>query len=614
MTETQSYDVIVCGAGPVGLFMAFQLVQLGHSVYILDKKSGPTDQSRAFLLTPRTMEILQHHGIAYRILQQSLSTRGGYMCLNGQTIGTAFFQEVDTVFPQLTMLGQSSVETIFVEELAKLNQSVAWNTSMEKYEQQPDQVVVHITLPDGTTQVINAKYLVGADGSHSRVRKLDPTWTYEGNRIRSKFALADLEFEGPDVKTYRDFQCVFYAAQGCILLPLPHHGDPDHATIRMVVNFGNYEVDNDDQVTYGVDNQTGELTLEEAKRVFIERTGGHLKMNVVKATWLSYFGVNERIANGFRRGRAFLMGGKVPPDQKSEKFCIAYVSSFLDACHCHSPAGGQGMNIGLQDANNLAWKLSLALKGQAADVEKLLDSYSEERVPMVKEVMETAGAITRVGFNDNIFASALRYIVISAAFKIPQARNMFVNRLMQINFRLPESPVISKKPVPALIAPGEFIKETAPMIQRLVSQQVTRRTLYEILEQQPGSHTALWVMTRRSEQDEPAAELTQAFLQRVDKLGGCRPLVIQNGSHYTSFFSSTDNHQDAYWLDTHTFTNTTSLSHRLGVPALLEKHTQHVPPVVLVLLRPDRYVAYTGTVANDEQLKDAFTFIDAYLQ
>ncbi|KAI8062625.1 FAD binding domain-containing protein [Gongronella butleri] len=594
MSKHTAADVVVCGAGPVGLFLAYQLTKHGHSVYIFDKKPGPTDQSRAFLITPRTLEILHQYGVAYRPLQESLSTRGAFMNLDGHEIGRAYFTDVDTLFPQLTLLAQSSLETMLVDELAKLHCTVHWDTTLESYEQHDDHVNVTVSVADGTKATATGAFLVGADGSHSRVRKQDPSWTYKGNRIRSKFALADLELDGPSVKDLRDYQCIFYGVDGgAIFLPLPHKGEPERMTVRMVVNFGDYVTDNEDTVNHGVrDDQEDVLTMEDATRLLKERTGNQLDVTVTKAPWLTYFSVNERMANGFRRGRVFLVG---------------------DACHCHSPAGGQGMNIGLHDANNLAWKLSLVLNGHASDVEKLLESYSTEREPMVKEVLQLTGATTRMAFNSSKIVAFLRFVALSIAFRMSFFRNMFTSRLMQINYRLGASPILSNSSTSSLIAAGEYIRESDTLTHRLVAEQLTRKTLYQILGELPGRHVAVWVLARAAHQDEPPQALTDAFLQRINDYKSCAPLVIQNSGHYTGFFKSTASSTDAYWIDPHALTSPHSLTSRLGVAAAIGKTSARVPPAALVLIRPDHYIAYSGNVASDTDLDTAFAFFDTYL-
>ncbi|KAI8329694.1 FAD binding domain-containing protein [Chlamydoabsidia padenii] len=594
----QIVDIIVNGAGPVGLFLAYLLIKAGHSVYLLDKKDGPTEQSRAFNITPRSLEILQHYGLAHRILQQALNIRGALLYVNGSNIGETFFEEVDCVFPQLTSLGQSNVERIFMEEIEKLQGKIEWKTELVGYEQLGDHVVARVKNGDSDTKEISAKYIVGADGCHSKVRKQNPSWTYEGHSIKSQFALADLVLEGPDISRIRNRQVVFYHSKGgCILIPLPHQGTDDQITLRMVANLGSYETNDGSRVTHGVDNPREVLTLDKVKELMDERIVG-LKLNIKKSLWLTYFNVNERIANGFRRGRAFLVG---------------------DAAHCHSPAGGQGMNIGFHDAENLAWKLSLALNGESSDPEKLLDSYTIEREPMVKAVMTTAGTMSRVLLADSYIMGIIRYLAITTALSIPPIRRNIVNRLLQIDFKLGESPILAKSGTNqhTLIQHGQFIKDTRALLNKNVAEIVERKTIYQIMEPFSNKHLIFWVITRQTWQHEPETELTNAFINGIAGYNACRGLVFQSISQYGQYNDDNliikDKKKVDHWIDTHAISSTDSLSSRLGFTTYLTSTKSNTPPAAMVVLRPDRYVAYSSLVSNLVELEHAFTFLNGYL-
>ncbi|KAI8096479.1 FAD binding domain-containing protein [Halteromyces radiatus] len=596
----QITEVIVNGAGPVGLFCAYMLLKQGHSVYLLDKKAGPTDQSRAFGITPRSMEILQHQGIAYRILQHALSIRGARLFINGTNMGTFYLDELDTVFPQLTSLPQSKVEAIIVEEIEKIQGKIHWNTTLIDYEQQEEGVTARVKdiLTDEIKE-ISAKYIVGADGCHSAVRKQDSTWTYDGQAIKSRFALADLILEGPDVDLIRNRQILFYHSKGsCILIPMRHDGDDDKATLRLVANLGPYENDDGPRVNHGI-NTREVLTEDKVKEILKDRTEG-LRVTMHSSIWLTYFNINERIANGFRRNRAFLIG---------------------DAAHCHSPAGGQGMNIGLQDAENLAWKLSMVLKGEASDPEKVLDSYTIEREPMVKAVMTTAGSLTRMVFSQTYFMSLLRYLIISAVFNITFLRRSIVTRLMQVDFKLGESPILlssNTKQQQVLLPPGSMLKDTRALLSKDVTTQLERQTIYQILEKfnSNNQHTLLWMITRQTWQREPKEELTQSFIKRITEYNSCRGLVVQSITQYSSYIDENQTKKTTdkvdFWVDTHAIAAEDSLSNKIGFTKYLKASKDEIPPAALVVIRPDRYVAYSGLISTLDELEHAFTFLNRY--
>ncbi|KAI8333079.1 FAD binding domain-containing protein [Chlamydoabsidia padenii] len=592
MAET--VDVLVSGAGPVGLFCTYLLIKNGHSVHVLDKKPSPTDQSRAFGITPRTLQILQHHGIAHRILQKAVFVRGMLFHLGGGNFRELYFEEFDTTFPHLTVIGQSEVEKIFVDEIEKLQGQVHWNTELLEYEQHEDYVSAQVKDASGTTKRISAKYIVGADGCHSIVRKHDPTWTYEGNSIKSQFALADMVLEGADISKLQYRTSVFYHPEGsCALAPLPHKGDVNTITVRMVANMGPYvEDEKSTKVTHGVDNPREVLTLEKVKELMNDRIEG-LDLNIKDCLWLTYFNVNERIANGFRRNRAFLAG---------------------DAAHCHSPAGGQGLNIGLQDAENLAWKLSLVLSGKSSDSETLLQSYVVEREPMVKSVMAMTGTVSRVLLSDTYVMSTIRSAGLSLASSIPALRRKFLRRMYQIDFKLGESPIVSPQSTnqhQQLIPTGHFMKDTKALLNKDVSGLVERKTIYQVLEKWNTKHTAIWMITRQTWQQEPELELTNAFINEIKRYDSCRGVVVQSITQYGNY--NNDKTEVDYWIDTHAISSGDSLTSQLGFGAHLTGTKSTTPPAALVILRPDRYVAYSGLISTKIELDQAFAFVNSYL-
>ncbi|ORZ18955.1 FAD binding domain-domain-containing protein [Absidia repens] len=574
-----TFDVFISGCGPVGLL-------------------GPTQQSRAFGITPHTMEIFQHHGLTYRILQQSIACRGGTLFLNGKDMGDLHFDEFDAVFPQLTFLSQSKVEAILVDEIEKIHGKIHWNTELIEYEQQKDCIVAQVKdHTSGKTFEVAAQYIIGSDGCHSSIRKQNPTWTYEGNSIQSNFALADFVLEGADISRIRNRQVVFYHSKGAsVLIPLPHEDDGDSVTMRMVSNLGTYATDHGAKVTHGTDNPREELTLDQVKDLMDERMN-NLQVSIKRPIWLTFFNVNERMANGFRRGRAFIMG---------------------DAAHCHSPAGGQGMNIGLQDAENLAWKLSLALNDESSDSEKLLDSYSIEREPIVRSVVDATGILTRVAMSNSFVMSLARYAGLAVAYAVPPVRRILVNRILQLDFTLGDSPIIAPpKPNERFLEQGgHSLKETRALLSKDVTIAVERKTIFEILEKWNNKHAVFWMITRQTWQQEPDVKLTNAFIDGISRYNSCRGFVFQSTTQFATFddFNSTTQHKVVdYWIDTHAISSADSLTSKLGLTAHLTDSKSKIPPAALVILRPDRYIAYSSLVSTQLELDQAFTFMDSYL-
>ncbi|KAI8337558.1 FAD binding domain-containing protein [Chlamydoabsidia padenii] len=580
----QTVDVIVNGAGPVGLLCAYLLMEEGLSVYLADKKTGPTEQSRALLVTPRSMDILQHHGLAYRILEHCLVVRGALLHVDGFDIGKVHFGESDCVFPQVTYLTQSSMESILVEEVEKLPGAVIhWQTELMSYEQHGDHVQAHYTTGQDESIHIIAKYIVGADGCHSTVRKQDPTWSYDGRAITSQFTLADITVDGSDVPKIKNRQVIYYHTKGaCILLPLPRKDNDGKTSVRMVANTGSYDTDNGSRITHGVNYSGKVLTLDMVNEIMKERLPG-LDIGATSAIWLTYFNVNERMANGFRRGRAFVIG---------------------DAAHCHSPAGGQGMNIGFHDAENLAWKLSLVVKGASSDPEKVLDSFSLERIPAVKQVINNTSTVMKIVLGQSYIMSLMRFAAIITTKAFPSLGRNYARRFLQVDIKIEESKILAQPGPDSLIQPGSFLKDTHVLLNKDVSGGVKRQTVYQLLEGMSKTHIVFWMLTRQIWQEEP--DITQAFLDGIAKYTSCRGVVVQSAGQ-------SDKYGTPGWIDTRALTSSESLTSRVGLTSTLISSKSPCPPAALVVLRPDRYVAYSGLVGTKLELDAAFTFLDSYL-
>lgn len=262
---------------------------------------------------------------------------------------------------------------------------------------------------DKSRETVQGKYIIGADGTHSTVRQLDPTWTYEGYSANTQFALADVMLSGPSLNAVKDKFNIFYHSEGMVLL-IPINYDHSSSSskkgnlFRIMANKGPYEKratpKEDDTITHGICEDDAEhLSIEQVNDILKTRADS-LDLTASDPAWLTHFYINERKANGFRRGKAFLIGGRYRKVcQRCGVLLIQVFCMYIDAAHCHSPVGGQGMNLGLQDgkylyirlhgrysdymvvvfiADNLAWKMSLVLKGSTSNAELLLDSYSIE--------------------------------------------------------------------------------------------------------------------------------------------------------------------------------------------------------------------------------------------
>ncbi|KAI7890806.1 FAD-binding monooxygenase [Mucor mucedo] len=309
-------DVLVSGAGPVGLFFAYQMAKRGHSVFCVDPKLGPTDQSRALLISARTLEILEARGLVAEILSKAYVTSGMRMHRNG-VYKAQIEADADTPFSHITVLMQGITERILVDRLNEdTGCRVNWNTELVSYTQNKDSVTSIVrNVQTKEEQQIESTYIIGADGSHSRVRKSNPDWTYEGVSVQTKCFVADLTLKGDNIEKMTDKSNVFMKgshALGVIrLLPLKETDDDSHH-FRIFGNLEAYQCSeqNQNDPTHGlIDKNQEEPPTLEFLQSWVDEITCPLKLEASDIVWSSYFKINERIANGFRKNRAFLIGG-----------------------------------------------------------------------------------------------------------------------------------------------------------------------------------------------------------------------------------------------------------------------------------------------------------------
>ena len=382
MLQSQStdLDILIVGAGPVGLFLANECVRRGLCNRIIEANSGQSVNSKALAIFPRTLEIFDMAGLASDFLRVDNRVRSVAAMSHDQALARIRFEPENTPYPFISMVPQNVTEELLAQALKRKGAEVEYNTRFLSLSQSPDVVSVVIEK-DGRQEQIRARYVVGCDGAHSAVRK-SLGITLDGGEYDMPFMLADIE-TNQDLPS--DEMQLCSSAKGPIAI------FPMSATRRRVVAT--------------VDRSEGDApTLEFTQRLLAERAPKGFQAN--KLYWSSYFRIHHRHASQLRSGRVFLAG---------------------DAAHIHSPFGGQGMNTGLHDVWNLVWKLELAVRGRAS--ETLLGSYSEERVPVIAEVIETTDRLTKALGTPSTLAQMLRESVIPIVSRIPAFRHAIVERL-----------------------------------------------------------------------------------------------------------------------------------------------------------------------------------------
>jgi 2-polyprenyl-6-methoxyphenol hydroxylase-like FAD-dependent oxidoreductase len=364
-------DVLVVGAGPTGLMLANQLARRGVRAQIVDRHAGPARETRALGVQARTLEIYAHLGIVERALELGKRGPGANIWAQGKWMANVSPNDAGdgvTPYPYILVLGQDDNERIMGDRLRELGMSVHWSTELVGLEQRLDRVEATLKAADGTRRTITCAYVAGCDGARSAVRESCGI-AFRGAPYEHVFYVADTIATGsmvPDqvnVFLWRDGFHLFFPMRGTDhwrvvgILPKALRGQKDVAF---------------DAVIPSLTREAGE------------------SLSFRECTWFSTYRIHHRAAERFRDRRCFLLG---------------------DAAHIHSPVGAQGMNTGLQDAYNLAWKLALVVEGRADAA--LLDSYEAERVPVARRLLQTTDAAFRLVVSDNPLAGILRTQVLA---------------------------------------------------------------------------------------------------------------------------------------------------------------------------------------------------------
>jgi len=337
--------VLVVGAGPVGLTMACELLRRGVKTRIVDACAVPTEKSKALGVQARTLEALDAMGIADRFVAAGRKIHGANFYADGARLAHVSLDDIDSPYTYMLSLPQSETERLLAEHLAELGGRVEREVKLTALEQDAGGVTATLVHADGKVESDRVAWLVGCDGSHSAVRHAVGL-PFEGMPYEESFVLADVRiaWDLPDDETH-----AFIAPDGAIAaLPLPK------GLWRLVGEAG-----------------IPEPTIDDVVRLLRERGGP--KATVTSAGWVAPFRIHRRMVPRYREGRVFVAG---------------------DAAHIHSPIGGQGMNTGIQDAYNLAWKLALAVSGAAHD--GLLDSFDPERRPVASATLQGTDLATKV--------------------------------------------------------------------------------------------------------------------------------------------------------------------------------------------------------------------------
>lgn len=356
-------DVLVIGAGPTGLALALELQRHGLRCRIVDQGGGPSIWSKAQAIHARTLELLERTGVVDELLEDGKRIQQVTIYApEGRRIAHAAIEGLDTHYPYIYSLSQRDTEIVLARCLERRGVSVEWNVRLDRFTQDDGGVDAVLVHADGGERSVRAAWLVGCDGAHSTVRNL-LALPFEGSTYEVRIIQADVRVTLPQPP--EDGEAIVFLGEGTLvgLLPLP---GPDR--YRMLVPRP--------------PGDETEATLENFQAIFAKV--GPPGAVLDDPAWMIAFRLHCRMVDRYREDRVFLAG---------------------DAAHIHSPAGGQGMNMGIQDAFNLAWKLALVQRGLGRPM--LLDSYCTERHPVAAATLAgtdtaTAGLAANIGLRHSI--------------------------------------------------------------------------------------------------------------------------------------------------------------------------------------------------------------------
>ena len=395
-------DVLIVGAGPTGLVLALWLTRQGVGVHIVDTTAEPGTTSRALAVQARTLELYRQLDLAQAVVSRGHKVPAANLWARGEPAALVSFDAIGerlTPFPFLQIFPQDEHEKLLIEKLASLGVTVGRSTEVVSFTDHGDRIRARLRSSDGAEQVCEAAYLAGCDGARSLVRQGIGSG-FPGGTYRQVFYVADIEGTGPPINgnlnvdlDEADFLAVF---------PMAGEG-----RARLIGTVRDQRADHAET-----------LKFEDVSGRAIE----NLKLKVTKVNWFSTYHVHHRVADHFRKGRAFILG---------------------DAAHIHSPAGGQGMNTGIGDAVNLAWKLAAVIQGKAEAT--LLDTYEQERMPFAQRLVATTDRAFAFVNSDGPLADLVRTriapLVLSQAFRLEPVREFMFRTVSQITVNYRDRPL-----------------------------------------------------------------------------------------------------------------------------------------------------------------------------
>ena len=407
------WNVLVIGAGPTGLMMASELIRQGLTCRLIDKSSGPTIYSKALAIQARTLEIFGHIGIADEMISHGVRVGAMSPMSRGKRLARIDFSSLESSFPFVLSLEQSQTEKILIQHLAKLGVKVERETELVNIRETKAGVEAEIRDPTGKTEHFVFAWAVGCDGAHSTVRK-QLGFTFDGKALADIFSLADLFIDNWPIPHGEG--SLFLEKDG-LLAALPLAGKGRYRLIFQLERCRDRLAETG-MIHGAFQSETIPApTLDEVQSLVSRYTSPEVRVR--DPNWMVNFHVHSRLIHNFGKGRIFLAG---------------------DAAHIHSPAGGQGMNTGIQDAFNLAWKLALVHRGNAPF--DLLDTYNLERRNVAKTLLKATEFATYFATLRKPLAISLRNWIMERLASLASFRKHLISALSQTAIQYPKSAIV----------------------------------------------------------------------------------------------------------------------------------------------------------------------------
>lgn len=468
-SESASTEVLVVGAGPTGLALATDLLRHGVSVRIIDVADKPSELSRAVVVLPRTIEEFRLRGMHERLLEVSEPVHRFLSYYQGQMVFNVGYDGIHSNFNYLLNVSQCDTEALLREELTRLGGEIEWGVSLTSFDDKGDAVQAQLTHPDGVSEALEVAFMMGADGAHSAVRH-GLGIEFKGGAYKDVWLLADVDIAWslPHGNSYTFF------GDDAVLAVFPMPGD-------------RYRL----YILQPLERELGHDPTFDDIKTAVERVIPN-KCTLSNPGWMSEFHCHHRKVEHYRlpKGRIFLGG---------------------DAAHIHSPETGLGMNTGIQDSFNLAWKLAAVIKGQAP--ESLLDSYDEERSYIGDEVVKFSDITHRMMAQFSPFVKKMRSPILRLFTKYYQRHPADMELGFQLRIQYRASQFIENKGKPERFHSGPVVKAGVrlPGGQVLPTDAKPEReaaiSLYDYFD--PCKYQLL-VLT--------GPEISEAFLQEIRKL------------------------------------------------------------------------------------------------